>query len=45
LEAEKALANPAKKAFNFSLGRAITHRRVCQEAANAGTDLNDSLEV
>lgn len=43
LQAQEALAHPAKKALHFSLRRAITHRGMGQEAADPGTDLNDFL--
>jgi hypothetical protein len=38
---EELLAHGAKEALDFSLGGAIAHRRVMEQAADAGADLHD----
>jgi hypothetical protein len=43
LAAEELFTHGAKKSFDFSFGRSVTHRRVMQQAANAGADLDNFL--
>ena len=40
---QELVAHRAEKSFDFSLGRAIPHRRVVEQAADAGADLDDFL--
>ena len=40
---EELVAHGAEKSFDFSFGRAVAHRRVMQQAADAGADLDDFL--
>ena len=40
---QELVAHRAEKPFDFSLGRAVAHRRVVQQAADAGADLEDFL--
>src|ERR1035437_2221697 len=43
LEAEELFPHAAKKPLHLSLGRAVAHRRVGQQAADASADLDDFL--
>ena len=43
LAAKELLAHGAEKPLHFSLGRAVAHRRVGEQAADPGADLDDFL--